>query len=133
MYGGNSNWRGPVWFPINYLMITALVRYHRSVGDDATVEYPTGSGEQRTFDEIARDLSRRLIAIWLPDADGRRPVYGGVELLQSDPAWRDNLLFFEYFNGDDGAGLGAMHQTGWTALVAELILDPALGRGDPQG
>ena len=127
MYGGNSNWRGPVWFPINYLMITALVRYHRSVGDDATVEYPTGSGEQRTFAEIARDLSRRLIAIWLPDADGRRPVYGGVELLQSDPAWRDNLLFFEYFNGDDGAGLGAMHQTGWTALVAELILDPDLG------
>jgi hypothetical protein len=126
MYGGNSNWRGPVWFPINYAVIQALRRYHESAGDDFTVEYPTGSGRRLTLAEVAQDLSDRLVAIWLPGPDGRRPVYGGIELLQSDPAWRDNLLFFEYFNGDDGAGLGAMHQTGWTALVADLILDPAV-------
>lgn len=126
MYGGNSNWRGPVWFPINYAVIQALRRYHESAGDDFTVEYPTGSGRRLTLAEVAQDLSDRLVAIWLPGPDGRRPVYGGTELLQSDPAWRDNLLFFEYFNGDDGAGLGAMHQTGWTALVADLILDPAV-------
>ena len=125
MYGGNSNWRGPVWFPINYMVISALRRFHESAGEGFTVEYPTGSGRHMTLAEIAQDLSERLVAIWLPGPDGRRPVYGGIELFQSDPAWRDNLLFFEYFNGDDGAGLGASHQTGWTALVAELILDPA--------
>jgi hypothetical protein len=85
-------------------------------------EYPTGSGVERTLGEIAADLRRRLIAIWLPGEDGRRPVYGAVERMQSDPRWRENLLFFEYFNGDDGAGLGAMHQTGWSALVADLIV-----------
>jgi hypothetical protein len=124
MYGGNSNWRGPVWFPVNYLLIRSLVNFHRFYGDEFTLEYPTGSGEQRTLLEIARDLADRLVAIWLPDADGRRPVYGGTERLQEDPAWRDNLLFFEHFHGDNGAGLGAMHQTGWTAVVADLILDP---------
>ena len=124
MYGGNSNWRGPVWFPVNYLLIRSLVNFHRFYGDDLTLEYPTGSGEQRTLLEIARDLANRLVAIWLPDADGRRPVYGGTERLQTDPAWKDNLLFFEHFHGDNGAGLGAMHQTGWTAVVADLILDP---------
>ena len=98
--------------------------YQRFFGDDFTVEYPTGSGKQRTFGEIAQDLADRIVAIWLPDADGRRPVYGGTERLQTDPAWKDNLLFNEYFHGDNGAGLGATHQTGWTALVADLILDP---------
>ena len=124
MFGGNSNWRGPVWFPLNYLAIRQFVGLQRFLGDDFTVEYPTGSGEQRTFGEIAQDLADRMLAIWLPDADGHRPVFGGVQRLQEDPAWKDNLLFFEYFHGDDGAGLGAMHQTGWTALVIDLVLDP---------
>jgi hypothetical protein len=124
MYGGNSNWRGPVWFPINYLVIRELLQYDQFLGADFTLEYPTGSGRRLSLRDIAGDLSDRLIGIWLPDADGRRPVYGGVQKLQTDPAWRDNLLFFEYFHGDNGAGLGAMHQTGWTALVADLIIDP---------
>jgi hypothetical protein len=124
MYGGNSNWRGPVWFPVNYLVIRALVQYDEFFGDEFTIEHPTGSGEHHTLREIAADLAERLIGIWLPGPDGRRPVYGGVERLQTDPAWKDNLLFFEYFHGDNGAGLGAMHQTGWTALVADLIIDP---------
>ncbi|HEX5384465.1 MAG TPA: hypothetical protein VFW54_07480, partial [Propionibacteriaceae bacterium] len=124
MYGGNSNWRGPVWFPINYLVIRALLQYDQFFGPEFTIEYPTGSGQQLSLRDIAGDLSDRLISIWLPDLDGRRPVYGGVERMQTDPAWKDNLLFYEYFHGDNGAGLGAMHQTGWTALVADLLLDP---------
>ena len=124
MFGGNSNWRGPVWLPVNYLAIRQFANYQRFFGDDFTLEYPTGSGRQRTFGEIAQDLADRIIAIWLPGSDGRRPVYGGVERLQTDPAWKDNLTFNEYFHGDNGAGLGATHQTGWTALVADLILDP---------
>jgi hypothetical protein len=124
MFGGNSNWRGPVWVPLNYLAIRSFVQFQRFLGDDFTVEYPTGSGQQRTFDWVAQDIADRIIAIWLPGPDGRRPVYGGTVRLQEDPVWRDNLLFFEYFNGDNGAGLGAMHQTGWTALVADLILAP---------
>jgi hypothetical protein len=124
MYGGNSNWRGPVWFPINYLVIRALLQYDHFFGSEFMIEYPTGSGRQLTLRDIAGDLSDRLISIWLPDSDGRRPVYGGIELLQTDPAWKDNLLFYEYFHGDNGAGLGAMHQTGWTALVADLLIDP---------
>jgi hypothetical protein len=124
MFGGNSNWRGPVWFPVNYLAIRQFVIYQRFFGDDFKLDYPTGSGQQRTFGQIAQDLADRLIAIWLPGPDGRRPVYGAVERLQTDPAWKDNLTFNEYFHGDNGAGLGAAHQTGWTALVADLILDP---------
>jgi hypothetical protein len=124
MFGGNSNWRGPVWMPVNYLAIRQFVLYHQFLGEGFILEYPTGSGVERTFREIAQDLADRLLAIWLPDESGRRPVYGGVARLQEDPAWKDNLLFFEYFHGDNGAGLGAMHQTGWTALVADLILDP---------
>ncbi len=124
MYGGNSNWRGPVWFPVNYLVIRSLLQYQEFFGDDVTFEYPTGSGQQRTLRAIAGDLAERLVSIWLPDADGARPVFGGIEMLQHDPAWKDNLLFHEYFHGDNGAGLGAMHQTGWTAVVADLILDP---------
>ncbi len=121
LFGGNSNWRGPVWFPINYLIIEALQRFHHYYGDDLTVECPTGSGDYRTLDEVATELSRRLVRLFLRDEAGERPIYGGVIPFQEDPHWRDLLLFFEYFNGDDGAGLGAMHQTGWTGLVAKLI------------
>jgi hypothetical protein len=124
MYGGNSNWRGPVWFPTNYLMTRTLLQYEQFFGPEHAVEYPTGSGEKRTLRQISSDLAERMISIWLPGPDGRRPVYGGAEIFQSDPAWKDNLLFFEYFHGDNGAGLGASHQTGWTALVIDLILDP---------
>ena len=127
MFGGNSNWRGPVWFPVNYLAIRSFMGFHHFLGDEFTIEYPTGSGEQRTLAQVSQDLADRLVSIWLPGPDGRRPVYGGTERLQRDPAWKDNLLFYEYFHGDNGAGLGAMHQTGWTALVADLILDPPGG------
>jgi hypothetical protein len=129
MFGGNSNWRGPVWMPVNYLAIRQFVLYQDFLGDDFKLEYPTGSGRQRTFGEIAQDLADRIVAIWLPGPDGRRPLFGGVEKLQTDPAWKDNLFFNEYFHGDNGAGLGAAHQTGWTALVVDLILaPPAAGR-----
>jgi hypothetical protein len=109
-------------------VIRTLLQYEAFFGDDFTVEYPTGSGRRRTLGEVAGDLADRLVGIWLPGPDGGRPVAGGVEKLRNDPAWKDNLLFHEYFHGDDGAGLGATHQTGWTALVADLILDPP-GRG----
>jgi hypothetical protein len=131
MFGGNSNWRGPVWLPVNYLAIRQFVLFEQFFGDDFTVEYPTGSGRERTFGEIAQDLADRIVAIWLRGADGHRPVYGGTRRLQEDPAWKDNLFFFEYFHGDNGAGLGAMHQTGWTAVVADLILDPPAARRPP--
>jgi hypothetical protein len=124
MFGGNSNWRGPVWLPLNYLAVRQLVVWQRFLGDDFTVEYPTGSGARLTLGQVAQDLADRLVSIWLPDEQAHRPVFGDVTRLQEDPAWKDNLLFFEYFNGDDGAGLGAMHQTGWTALVVDLLLDP---------
>jgi hypothetical protein len=122
MFGGNSNWRGPVWFPVNHLVVSALRRYGRFVGDDLTLEYPTGSGEQKTVTEIAEDLRARLVSLFLVGEDGRRPCFGWVDRLQHDPAWKDNLLFHEYFHGDNGAGLGASHQTGWTGLVADLIV-----------
>jgi hypothetical protein len=131
MFGGNSNWRGPVWMPLNYLALRQFVGWQMFLGDDFTLEYPTGSGVQRTFGDIAQDLADRILAIWLPDASGRRPVFGAVQRMQDDPAWKDNLLFFEYFHGDDGAGLGAMHQTGWTALVVDLLLDPPGGTQGP--
>jgi hypothetical protein len=120
MFGGNSNWRGPVWLPLNYLLISALERYHRFFGDEFTIEYPTG-GPRRTLDRVAADLRQRLVDLFLVAPDGRRPCFGGVERLQSDPAWSGNLVFNEYFHGDNGAGLGASHQTGWTGLVADLI------------
>jgi hypothetical protein len=121
LFGGNSNWRGPIWFPLNYLVISVLERYHVFFGDEFTIEYPTGSGRERTLGEIAVDLQDRLISIFAADATGHRPCFGGVELLRDDPAWRDNLVFSEYFNGDNGAGLGASHQTGWTGLIADVI------------
>jgi Glycosyl hydrolase family 63 C-terminal domain len=122
MFGGNSNWRGPIWMPVNFLVVEALTRYARFFGDRLKVEYPTGSGHECTFEEIADDLRERLITLFIRGDDGRRPCFGWVDRLQNDPAWRDNILFNEYFHGDNGAGLGASHQTGWTGLVAELIL-----------
>jgi len=121
LFGGNSNWRGPVWFPLNFLLIEALQNFHFFYGDDYKIEYPTGSGKSATLWEIATDLSDRLISIFVPDANGNRPVNGGVAKLQNDPHFRDLLLFYEYFHGDNGAGIGASHQTGWTGLVAKLI------------
>ncbi len=121
LFGGNSNWRGPVWFPVNYLVVSVLERYSTFFGDEWTIEYPAGSGRELTLGQIAMDLSDRLISIFTPGEDGRRPCAGGVAVLSDDPAWRDNLVFSEYFNGDTGAGLGASHQTGWTGLVADLI------------
>jgi hypothetical protein len=121
LFGGNSNWRGPIWFPMNYLLIESLQKFHYYLGDSWTVECPTGSGRQLTLWDVAAELSRRLSHIFLRGADGRRPVYGGTEKFQHDPHWRDLILFYEYFHGDNGAGIGASHQTGWTALVAKLL------------
>jgi len=122
MFGGNSNWRGPIWMPVNYLVVNALARYARFLGSNYTCEYPSGSGKTMTLDEIAADLRDRLISLFLVGRDGRRPCFGWVDRLQSDPAWKDNIVFNEYFHGDNGAGLGASHQTGWTGIVADLIL-----------
>ncbi|MBV9718211.1 MAG: glucosidase [Candidatus Eremiobacteraeota bacterium] len=121
IFGGNSNWRGPVWFPINFLIIEALQKYHYFYGDDFKVEMPTGSGKLMTLWEVSMDLSHRLMKIFTRDRDGRRAVFGGNETFQRNPLWRDYVPFYEYFHGDNGAGLGASHQTGWTALVAKLI------------
>jgi hypothetical protein len=121
IFGGNSNWRGPVWFPVNYLIIEALQRFHHYYSDDFTVECPTDSGKFMSLRQVSDDLSNRLISIFLRGADGRRPVFGANELFQTDPLWRDYIPFYEYFHGDNGAGLGASHQTGWTGLVAKLI------------
>jgi hypothetical protein len=121
LFGGNSNWRGPVWFPVNHLLVEAVERFARFYGDDVTVECPTGSGRQRSLRQVADDLAGRLVSTFLDDADGHRPAFGSVEKLQRDPVLHDRLLFNEYFQGDTGAGLGASHQTGWTGLVADLI------------
>jgi hypothetical protein len=121
LFGGNSNWRGPVWFPINFLMIEALQKFHHFYGDTLTVELPTGSGRQASLWQAAAEVSRRLTRIFLRSSDGHRPVYGGLEKFQNDPYWRDLIYFHEYFHGDNGAGIGASHQTGWTGLVAKLI------------
>lgn len=121
LFGGNSNWRGPVWFPVNYLIIESLQKFHYYLGDDFKVECPTGSGKEMTLWEVATDISFRLMKIFMKDGLGRRSVYGGTEKFQTDPYWRDLILFNEYFHGDNGAGLGASHQTGWTGVVSKLI------------
>jgi hypothetical protein len=121
MFGGNSNWRGPVWMPVNVILIRALLNYYAYHGDNFKVECPTGSGRMMNLFEVAKEISDRLCRIFLRDEKGRRPVYGGTEKFQADPYWRDLVLFYEYFHGDNGAGLGASHQTGWTGLVAKLI------------
>ena len=121
MFGGNSNWRGPVWMPVNALLVRALLNLYSFYGKDFKVQCPTGSGNYMTLFEVAQELSRRLNSTFLRDADGRRPVYGGTATFQDDPHWRDLILFYEYFQGDNGAGLGASHQTGWTGSVARLL------------
>jgi hypothetical protein len=121
LFGGNSNWRGPVWFPVNYLMIESLQRFHHYFGDELQVEFPTGSGVRMNLAEVAAALSQRLSRLFLRDKGGRRPAFGASEKFQTDPHFRDHILFYEYFHGDTGAGLGASHQTGWTALVAKLL------------
>ncbi len=121
MFGGNSNWRGPVWVPINILIIRALLTLYAYYGEDFQVECPTGSGKQYNLFRIARMIAGRLLHIFLPDEQGRRPVFGNTEKFQIDPHWRDNLLFYEYFHGENGSGLGASHQTGWTGALAALL------------
>jgi len=121
MFGGNSNWRGPIWFPLNYLLIESLQRYHYYYGDSLKVEFPTGSGNMHTLDEVATEISNRLLAIFRLDATAKRPVYGQYNLLNTVPHFRDYILFYEYFHGDNGRGVGASHQTGWTGLVAKLL------------
>jgi hypothetical protein len=118
MFGGNSNWRGPVWFPINVVLIRALLNLHAYYGDGFTIECPTGSGRRLTLYEVAQELAARLTRIFLRDGTGRRPVHGGQARFRTDPHWRDLLLFYEYFHGDNGAGVGASHQTGWSGLAA---------------
>jgi hypothetical protein len=121
MFGGNSNWRGPVWVPVNVIVIRALLSFYLYYGDNFLIECPTGSGKRMNLFEVAREIAQRLTRIFLRDASGRRPVFGGTAKFQTDPHWRDHLLFFEYFHGDNGAGLGASHQTGWTGLIAKLM------------
>ncbi len=125
LFGGNSNWRGPIWMPINYLLVESLQHFHEYLGDDFKVECPTGSGQWMTLVQVANELSRRLMGLFQQDVQGRRPVNGDTETFQSDPHWQNLILFYEYFHGDNGAGIGASHQTGWTGLVANLIQDHA--------
>jgi hypothetical protein len=121
MFGGNSNWRGPIWFPVNYLIVQALFNFYRHLGDDFTVECPTGSGTFMNLHDVGTEIARRMVSTFLPDQTGHRPVYGGTEAFQQDPRWNDKVLFYEYFHGDSGAGIGASHQTGWTGLAAAMI------------
>ncbi len=121
MFGGNSNWRGPIWMPVNLLLLRGLLKLYAYYGDDFKVECPTGSGKMKTLFEVAEEIGDRLTAIFARDAQGRRPVYGGTEIFQSDPNWRDHILFYEFFHGDNGAGIGASHQTGWTGAIATII------------
>ena len=121
MFGGNSNWRGPIWMPVNVLLIRALLNFYGYHGDDLKVECPTGSGRLMNLFEVAREIATRLTRIFLRDASGRRPVFGTEQKFQTDPHWRDYILFYEYFHGDNGAGVGASHQTGWTGLAGTLV------------
>jgi hypothetical protein len=133
MFGGNSNWRGPIWFPVNYLLVEALERYHHFYGDALRVECPTGSGRLMNLKEVAGELATRLTRLFLPDESGWRPCHGDDERYASDPHWRELALFHEYFHGDTGRGLGANHQTGWTALVVNLLHAVAQGRASEEG
>ena len=121
LFGGNSNWRGPVWFPVNYLIVESLQKFHHYYGDDFKVEHPTGSGQMKTLREIADDLSERMVRIFRKDENGERPVFGHYKKFQKDPHFNQYILFYEYFHGDNGRGIGATHQTGWTGVVAKLI------------
>jgi hypothetical protein len=121
LFGGNSNWRGPIWFPVNFLLIESLQKFHHYLGEDYKVECPTGSGTFLTLWEVAREISRRLSSIFLRDRGGLRPVHGNSDKFQHDPHWNDLILFYEYFHGDSGRGVGASHQTGWTGVVAKLL------------
>jgi len=121
MFGGNSNWRGPIWMPVNILIVRALLHYYAYYGDNFKVECPTGSGQLMNLYQVAEEISRRGANIFLKGKDGRRPVYGGTRKFQEDPHWRDLILFYEYFHGDNGAGLGASHQTGWTGIIARSM------------
>jgi hypothetical protein len=121
MFGGNSNWRGPVWFPVNFLIIESLQKFFHYYGPDFRIEYPVGSGQRITILDAAVEITRRLTRLFLRDANGRRPCFGQNEKLQTDPHFKDYLLFHEFFHGDHGTGLGASHQTGWTALIAKLL------------
>jgi hypothetical protein len=129
MFGGNSNWRGPIWLPVNTLIIRALLNYYSFYGTDFTLECPTGSGRQMNLYQVAEEIGRRVTTVFLRDPTGRRPVYGQTRKFQEEPYWRDLVLFYEYFHGDNGAGLGASHQTGWTGLVALGIHLFATNRG----
>jgi hypothetical protein len=120
-FGGNSNWRGPIWFPVNFLLIESLQKFHHYLGDDFKVECPTASGQMMTLWEVASELSRRMTRLFLKGPDGRRPVHGTNCLYREDPNWQDLVLFYEYFHGDNGSGVGASHQTGWTGVVAKLF------------
>jgi hypothetical protein len=140
MFGGNSNWRGPVWMPMNVIIIRALLNFYLYYGDNFKIECPTGSGNQINLFEVAKEISDRLGRIFLRNENGERPVFGGTQKFQQDPHWRDHILFFEYFHGDNGAGLGASHQTGWTGAIAKVMeifgkLDPvsALASGKNAG
>ncbi len=126
MFGGNSNWRGPVWMPVNFLLYNSLLRMGAYFGDSFKVECPTGSGRLINLIDVAHELATRLIGTFERDSEGRRPVFGGSERFQNDPHWRDNILFYEYFHGDNGAGVGASHQTGWTGCIARIIQADAL-------
>jgi hypothetical protein len=121
LFGGNSNWRGPIWMPVNFLLVESLRRFHSYYGEQFTIECPVGSGQRLTLDQVANHLSRRLIGLFLRGPDGHRPVFGECAKFQTDPHFRDLIVFHEYFDGDTGRGLGASHQTGWTGLVASLI------------
>jgi hypothetical protein len=126
MFGGNSNWRGPIWMPVNTLILRALYQFYQFYGDDFKIECPTGSGTMMTLYEVAVEINKRLAKIFLRDEKGRRAVYGNMDKFQNDPYWKDLILFHEYFHGENGAGLGASHQTGWTGVIAHLMRISAL-------
>jgi hypothetical protein len=129
LFGGNSNWRGPIWLPMNFILIESLRRYAEYYGDTLVVECPTGSGRRCTLAEVADEIARRVSGIFLPDASGRRPCHGDERRYADDPAWRELVLFYEYFDGDTGRGCGAAHQTGWSALVANLLVERPAASG----